>query len=78
VDRVERGHRVLEDEPDAPAADVEQLLLGEREQVVSPRWAVPVTRPGGIGISLVSASVDTDLPDPDSPTIASVSPRCRS
>ena len=35
-------------------------------------------RPGGIGISLMSESIVTDLPQPDSPTIPRVSPRRRS
>src|SRR4051794_21521854 len=41
--------------------------------------AVPLTiRPGGVGIRPSSASVETLLPEPDSPTIPSVSPGKRS
>ena len=35
----------------------------------------PTMRPGGSGISRISDSAVTLLPQPDSPTIASVSPR---
>ena len=34
----------------------------------------PAMRPGGSGISRNSAMAVTDLPQPDSPTIANVSP----
>src|SRR3954463_9797814 len=39
------------------------------------RIAPPTMRPGGSGISRISDSAVTLLPHPDSPTIASVSPR---
>ena len=35
-------------------------------------------RPGGLGISRMIDRFVTDLPDPDSPTMPSVSPRARS
>src|SRR5438093_8265719 len=38
----------------------------------------PTMRPGGLGISRMIDRLVTDFPDPDSPTMPSVSPRCRS
>jgi len=35
----------------------------------------PAMRPGGDGTSCITDRLVTDLPDPDSPTIPSVSPR---
>ncbi len=41
--------------------------------VPASRTAPPTIRPGGSGISRISESAVIDLPQPDSPTIASVS-----
>ena len=42
-------------------------------------FAVPPTmRPGGVGISPMMLCTVTDLPQPDSPTTASVLPACTS
>ena len=74
-DRVERGHRLLEDEADLGAAHAAHLALGERQQVASledgpGRRAI---RPGGCTSRMIDSAV-TDLPLPDSPTRPSVSP----
>ncbi len=72
--RVERGHRLLEDHADGVAADAAHLALGQAEEVAAlepDRAGEPRRRLGQ------SRRIDievTDLPQPDSPTIASVSP----
>ena len=38
----------------------------------------PTMRPGGSGMSRINDNMVTDLPEPDSPTMPSVSPRRRS
>ena len=51
--------------------------VGQRQQVVAvedrPRRAT--MRPGGVGMSRMIDRFVTDLPEPDSPTMPSVSPR---
>ena len=78
--RVQRRHRVLEDHRHLAAAKLAKLLL---RASVSRSWplysASPLAiRPGGIGMSPRTESIDTLLPDPDSPTMPSTSPGCRS
>ena len=79
VDRVQRRHRVLEDHRDLVAAHVAQPRLGQLEQVLAlvdrprPRSAVFLSR-----VSPSSVIAVTLLPEPDSPTIPSTSPRSSS
>jgi hypothetical protein len=81
IDRIERGHRLLEDHADLVAAHPAHGPFIERRQVghcpALPRKQVspPTMRPGGVGMSRMTERLVTDLPLPDSPTIASVSPR---
>jgi hypothetical protein len=73
VQRVERGHRLLEDEADVVAAHPAQLGLGGADHL----GAVVFDRPVDLRLSGNSDTVDsavTDLPDPLSPTSATVSP----
>ena len=49
-----------------------------RELLAQGGQSPDVMRPGGSGISPIRARDVTDLPEPDSPTMASVSPRRRS
>ena len=76
VDRIERDHRLLEDEADAPAADAAHRRFVEVEQVLRrrARSRPPAMRPGGMTSRMIDSAV-TDLPLPDSPTRPSVSPR---
>ena len=74
--RIERGHRLLEDHGDLPAADAAHLLLGQLQQLLA---AVEADRALGMravpgGSSRITASAETDLPEPDSPTMATISP----
>ena len=72
--RVERGHRLLEDEADPGAAHLPHFFLGQRQQVAALEQHPPaVTRPGGCTRRMIENAV-TDLPLPDSPTSPSVSP----
>ncbi len=74
-DRVERGHRLLEDEADAGAADRAHRALVEVEQVAAVELdrGRAAIRPGGCTSRMIDSAV-TDLPLPDSPTRPSVSP----
>ena len=73
--RIEARHRLLEDHRDVVAADLAHLALGELQQILALE-ADPRRRclPGGSGISRRIDIEVTDLPQPDSPTMASVSP----
>ena len=73
--RVERGHRLLEDHGDLAAADARasprrraRAARGRRSGSSPGMRAVPG------GSSRMTASADTDLPEPDSPTMATISP----
>ena len=66
VQRIERGHRLLEDDRDIVAAHAANLGLRQVEQL---GWCA-----AGYGRSLSTESAVTDLPEPDSPTSATVSP----
>ena len=73
---IQRGHRLLEDHRDPRAAQRAHLALRQREQIAAleqRRWP-PAIRPGG-GTSRMSESAVTLLPQPDSPTSPSTSPR---
>ena len=77
VDRVERGHRLLEHHGDLACADLVHLV---RAAAGSGRGratgSAPASkRPGGMSISFSTLRAVTVLPQPDSPTTASVSPR---
>ena len=71
-DRIERGHRLLEDHGDVAPAHLAHCFVGQIEQVA----ALEQDAAGGDACrcswpsSRMMASEDTDLPQPDSPTIA--------
>jgi hypothetical protein len=68
-------HRLLEDDGDVVAANLADLALGQVHQLLSLEGDRPrrmVRR--RIGRSFNTDSAVTDLPEPDSPTRASVSP----
>ena len=75
--RIEAGHRLLEDHRDAMAAHRAHLALPAASSARVPsNWIEPPTmRPVSGGISRRIDSAVTDLPQPDSPTMPSVSPR---
>ena len=73
--RVQAGHRLLEDHRDRVAADVAHLRLRTASAGRGRRSGCdPAILPGGSGISRRIDSAVTDLPQPDSPTMPSVSP----
>ena len=74
--RVERRHRLLEDHGDLVAADGADAGIVELEAGPGPRRSPrPIrSRPGGVGIRRMIESAVTLLPEPDSPTMATVSP----
>ena len=80
---VQRSCRLLEDHRDAAAADLAHLRFGQCEQIrggplASRKTALPLTSQlGAGGVSRMIARLVTLLPEPDSPTSASVSPRAR-
>ena len=73
--RVERRHRLLEDERDLGAAHLPHLALRTASSSSRPlnRMLPPAMRPGGCTSRMIDSAV-TDLPLPDSPTSPSVSP----
>ena len=75
-DRIERGHRLLEDHADAVAADRAQASRVERQRDPRPRTGCgrPSICPGGSGKRRMIDSAVTVLPQPDSPTRPSISP----
>ena len=75
-DRVQRGHRLLKDHRDLVAADA-RISRSESASRSRPwkRIAPPTIRPGGDGTSRRIDSAVTLLPQPDSPTSPSGSPR---
>ena len=80
VDRVQRGHRLLEDHRDLVAAHRPHPASGERQEIVhAHRGRGTALGPrslacGGGGVRRMMARLVTLLPEPDSPTSASVSP----
>ena len=76
--RIEAGHRLLEDHRDRIAANGAHLALRQVEEIAAfqPDLAAAM-RPGGLGTSRMIDSDVTDLPQPDSPTMPSVSPGAR-
>ena len=77
VDRVERGHRLLEDDARSPCCGCGCIASrAERHEVAALPQDLPATiLPGGIAISFSTDIAVTVLPQPDSPTTPSVSPR---
>ena len=80
VQRIERGHRLLEHHGDAIAADLAQHRLRRADQLLAvERDAAPWPwLAAGWGRSCRIDSAVTDFPDPNSPTRAKVSPLSRS
>ena len=77
VEGMQRGQRVLEDHRDVVAADPAQIAFAERNEV-SALEQDPSRRSCAL-VPRVSPSVvseETDLPEPDSPTMPSVRPAC--
>ena len=76
-DRIERGHRLLEDHRDVAAAHLAHLARRRDRAGCGPsnRMRPAVMRPVFLGSSRMMASEDTDLPQPDLPTMATISPR---
>ena len=75
-DRIERGHRLLEDHRDAIAADRPHPGLSSVVSSVPPSLIEPpARRTAGFGSRPISANAVIDLPEPDSPARHSVSPR---
>ena len=74
-DRIERAHRLLEDQRDLGAARTRSISASGRSMKLRPSmWISPSRmRPGG-GAGLSSEYAVRDLPLPDSPTSARVSP----
>ena len=71
--RVQRGHRVLEDHRDAVAAQLAQLSSrAVRRALLPPKRMEPVIC-AVVGSRPMIAIEDTDLPEPDSPTMPSTS-----
>ena len=77
---IQRRHRILEDHRDPLAADRRESRC--RTASADPcRRTEPRRRrcgPAGVGMSRMIDRFVTDLPEPDSPTMPSVSPRARS
>ena len=78
VHRVQRGHRVLEDHRDPLPRSRRNSLLRHRQQVRVRGTAPSPVICAFFGSRPITAIDDTDLPDPDSPTMPSTSPARRS
>ena len=75
VDRVERAHRVLEHHRDPGATDPLQLLCARLDELGAVELArSPRTWRSGPRVSPIRVIAVTDLPEPDSPTIETISP----
>ncbi len=75
VQRVERGHRLLEDHGDVVAAHLAQLVLRRGEKVAPlEEHAAGRVRGWRVLQELEDRERETDFPEPDSPTSASVWP----
>ena len=74
-DRVQRGHRLLEDHGHARAAQVAQARRGRLQHVLALRArASPALAASSRGSRPITAWAVTDLPEPDSPTTHTISP----
>ncbi len=71
---VERGHRVLEDHGDVAAAILVERIGRHADEVDAPSIARPVARPLRASSPMMARKAWL-LPEPLSPTTASVSPR---
>src|SRR5476649_311710 len=74
--RIKRGHGFLEYHGDIGGAPPAHLLIAQAEQIDA-IIQYPAVDPAAWPTRRISDSAVTDLPQPDSPTSASVSPRCR-
>ena len=74
VHRVERGHRLLEDHRDLPAADRSQRALVDADELLVAELDRAARRARSSAAGPSSTSRSSTCPDPDSPTIASTSP----
>ena len=73
---IERGHRLLEDHRDVLARDLAPVLRATSSCRSWPSKAMTSASILAVnGSSPITASIATDLPEPDSPTIASTSSR---
>ena len=73
---VERRHRLLEDHRDVAPDDGAPLARAERRgRSTSPKRSSSAVTVAVQGKSPMTASIATDLPEPDSPTIATTSSR---
>ena len=77
VHRVERGHRLLEDHRDLAAAQLRRISRSSRSSRSRPSnmHLAAGDRAGRVGSRPMIDSAVTVLPQPDSPTMPSVSPR---
>ncbi len=76
-DRVERGHRLLEDHADVAAANRLHLALGQADEVAPRNEMRPVSMLAFDDSSRMIESDVTLLPEPLSPTMPSVRPSSR-
>ena len=75
VQRIERGHRFLEHDGDVVAAYAPHVAFGEAQQLAALEGdAARGMARHRVGQELEVDSAVTDLPEPDSPTSATVSP----
>ena len=78
VHRVERRHRLLEDHRHVAAADLAQGAVVEADDLAAADLDRAARRDAFSGSRPIIANAIVDLPEPDSPTIASTSPATRS
>ena len=71
--RIQARHRLLEDHRDVVAADASHLDIGQRQQFGAAELDAAADAAVAWGISRMIDSAVTLLPEPDSPTIATVS-----
>ena len=75
VEGMQRRQRVLEDHRDLLAADARASRRRDAcSRSLPPKWISPVILEIFERVSPITVSEDTDLPEPDSPTIPSVRP----
>ena len=72
--RVERGHRLLEHHADAGAAQGAQLLRRQLVTSLPSNWIAPAVRWMAGGTRPMMARAASVLPEPDSPTMPTISP----
>jgi hypothetical protein len=74
-DRIERGHRLLEDHRDVAAASLAHLLFGEVEQVLPLEQDLALRHPAGLGEQAHDRERRDRLAAAGFPTTATISPR---